>query len=152
MHHGHQIGYLLLLLCYFVSNEAFQSAGMRCQRFMRRAQSPGLKKPETTARFGEMDGFDVSSKPEKATKELVEATNEPIAEGLVEPAENKVETMKVRETETPPGSISSSMKDKLKQELQAQGAYSNKKSANPILIIGAIVAVAVIVGGQGFFY
>jgi hypothetical protein len=49
-------------------------------------------------------------------------------------------------------SISNSMKDKLKQELQAQGAYSNKKSANPILVIGAVVAVAVIIGGQGFFY
>ena len=111
---------------------------------MRRAQSPGFNKPET-ARFGEMDGFDVSSKPDSKPEKAIK---EPEDEEPMKQAETK----EVIETETPPGTISNSMKDKLKQELQAQGAYSNKKSANPILIIGVVVAVAVVVGGQGFFY
>jgi|MDTE01.1.fsa_nt_gb hypothetical protein len=105
----------------------------------------------TTALFGEMDGFDISSKPEKSEEPKKE-------EPKVSPIES-VEPVEEEEIAAPPApmdlsddSISNSMRDKLKQELQAQGAYSNKKSSNPILIIGAVVAVAVIVGGQGFFY
>lgn len=48
--------------------------------------------------------------------------------------------------------ISNSMKEKLRGELQAQGAYANKKSANPILIISGVVALLVLLGGQGFFF
>lgn len=41
------------------------------------------------------------------------------------------------------------MKDRLKKELQSQGADPNKSAGNPILVVAAIIGVLVIVGGQG---
>ena len=150
MHYGPKIGYaLLLLLCYLVRIQAFTSRGIRS--LMRHASSCS-----ETALFGEMDGFDVSSKPEKAVGKSTEVG---LKASPLEPLETSTKAeIETQKSESPlpadlsDSSISNSMKDKLKQELQAQGAYSNKKSANPILVIGAVVAVAVIIGGQGFFY
>ena len=52
--------------------------------------------------------------------------------------------------------ISSSMKEKLRKELQSQGADPNYSAGpikgNPILIISAVVAVLVLLGGKGFFF
>ena len=48
--------------------------------------------------------------------------------------------------------ISSEMRDKIRRELQNQGADPNVAAGNPILIVAGVVAVLVIVGGQGFFY
>ena len=48
--------------------------------------------------------------------------------------------------------ISSEMRDKIRRELQSQGADPNISAGNPILIVAGIVALLVIVGGQGFFY
>mmetsp|Transcript_3425 Transcript_3425/g.3917 ORF Transcript_3425/g.3917 Transcript_3425/m.3917 type:complete len:89 (+) Transcript_3425:159-425(+) len=47
--------------------------------------------------------------------------------------------------------VSSSMKEKLKNELRAQGADANS-AFNPYPVIFIGVAVLVVVGGAGFFY
>ncbi|CAM9688500.1 unnamed protein product [Hapterophycus canaliculatus] len=52
----------------------------------------------------------------------------------------------------PPRRISNDMKERLKKELVSQGADPNKSAGNPILIVAGIIAVLVIVGGQGIFY
>ncbi|CAN0238146.1 unnamed protein product [Scytosiphon promiscuus] len=52
----------------------------------------------------------------------------------------------------PPRKISNDMKERLKRELVSQGADPNKSAGNPILIVAGIIAVLVIVGGQGIFY
>lgn len=52
--------------------------------------------------------------------------------------------------------ISKSMKDRLRRELQSQGADPNYSAGpikgNPILIISAIVAILVVFGGKGIFF
>lgn len=52
----------------------------------------------------------------------------------------------------PPRKISDDMKERLKKELTSQGADPNKSAGNPILVVAGIIAVLVIVGGQGIFY
>lgn len=47
--------------------------------------------------------------------------------------------------------ISDSMRDRLKQEAST-GMDSEKKQSNVILYIGAVIAVLVILGGQGILY
>lgn len=49
----------------------------------------------------------------------------------------------------PPQKISNDMKDRLKRELQAQGADPNKSAGNPIVVVAAIIGLLVVVGGQG---
>lgn len=49
----------------------------------------------------------------------------------------------------PTQTISNDMKDRLKRELQAQGADPNKSAGNPILIVAVVIGLLVIVGGQG---
>mmetsp|Transcript_13449 Transcript_13449/g.21028 ORF Transcript_13449/g.21028 Transcript_13449/m.21028 type:complete len:150 (+) Transcript_13449:72-521(+) len=56
------------------------------------------------------------------------------------------------EEELPRVEISSTMKEKLRRELEAQGANPNKAAANPILIISGVIAVLVILAGGGIFY
>jgi len=59
----------------------------------------------------------------------------------------------VRPEDMPPKrKISNDMKERLKRELQAQGADPNKSAGNPILIVAAVIGLLVIVGGQGIFY
>ena len=100
-----------------------------------------------------MDDFDTDSgKP--TSKSSSPVTTEMDAgtetdEDKIIPVDNEIPPTPVPE---PVEEISSTMKDKLRAELQAQGAYSNKKSANPILIISGAVALLVIIGGSGFFY
>lgn len=52
----------------------------------------------------------------------------------------------------PPRKISDNMKERLKKELTSQGADPNKSAGNPILVVAGIIAVLVVVGGQGIFY
>ena len=52
----------------------------------------------------------------------------------------------------PKAEISSAMRDKLRRELQAQGADANVSAGNPILVISGIIALLVIIGGKDFFY
>ena len=55
-----------------------------------------------------------------------------------------------RPEELPPKQkISNDMKDRLRKELTAQGADPNKSAGNPILVVAAVIAVLVVVGGQG---
>ena len=128
-----------------------------------------------------MDGFDVSSNKKPVTaedektppntssadvvKQLVAAT-EPAAEpaAVTEPAEvSEDEQMEMsfvereaaeaaQRTKEREAEVSSGMRDKLRGELASQGAYANKKSANPILIISGIVAVLVILGGKDILF
>lgn len=56
------------------------------------------------------------------------------------------------EDKPPPRKISNDMKERLKRELESQGANPNKSAGNPILIVAAVIGVLVIVGGQGIFY
>jgi hypothetical protein len=102
------------------------------------------------------DEFDTSSK-----KPTPSATAEPAPEkmGTVVPVSESTEALPETEELAPVPTyapdepdISSSMKEKLRGELQAQGAFANKKSSNPILVISGVVALAVILGGQGFFF
>lgn len=58
----------------------------------------------------------------------------------------------VDEQEIPKKDISDAMRDKLRRELQAQGADANVSAGNPILAISAIIAILVILGGKGFFF
>lgn len=54
----------------------------------------------------------------------------------------------------PPQKISNDMKKRLRQELINQGADPNRTVGNPILVISAVIAVLVVVGGKGesFFW
>lgn len=57
---------------------------------------------------------------------------------------------KIRPEDMPPTiKISDEMKSRLRQELISQGADPNKSAGNPILVISAIIAVLVIIGGKG---
>lgn len=56
------------------------------------------------------------------------------------------------EDRPPPRKISDDMKERLKRELESQGANPNKSAGNPILIVAAVIGLLVIVGGQGIFY
>lgn len=56
----------------------------------------------------------------------------------------------IRPEDLPPKQkISNDMKDRLRKELTSQGADPNKSAGNPILIVAAVIAVLVVVGGQG---
>lgn len=70
-----------------------------------------------------------------------------------EPIAKKVETAAapvIRDEDMPPQQkISDSMKDRLRRELESQGANPNKSAGNPILVVAAVVAVLVVIGGQG---
>ena len=48
--------------------------------------------------------------------------------------------------------ISGDMKERLRRELESQGANPNVAAANPILLISAIVAFLVIAGGKDILY
>eukprot|EP00752_Nemacystus_decipiens_P011895 g10547.t1 len=59
----------------------------------------------------------------------------------------------IRDEDRPPRrKISNDMKERLKRELESQGANPNKSSGNPILVVAAVIGLLVIVGGQGIFY
>lgn len=59
----------------------------------------------------------------------------------------------IRPEDMPPKpKISDNMKQRLRKELTSQGADPNKSAGNPILVVAGIIAVLVIVGGQGIFY
>lgn len=53
------------------------------------------------------------------------------------------------EDQAPKQKISNDMKDRLRKELTSQGADPNKSAGNPILVVAAVIAVLVVVGGQG---
>ncbi|CAM9913454.1 unnamed protein product, partial [Laminaria digitata] len=53
------------------------------------------------------------------------------------------------EDQAPRQKISNDMKDRLRKELTSQGADPNKSAGNPILVVAAVIAVLVVVGGQG---
>ena len=67
-----------------------------------------------------------------------------------------VENAGVTKIEESKEEISKSMKDRLRRELQSQGADPNYSAGpikgNPILIISAIVAILVVFGGKGIFF
>lgn len=67
-----------------------------------------------------------------------------------------IEDAKITPLEESKEEISSSMKDRLRRELQSQGADPNYSAGpikgNPILIISAIVAILVVFGGKGIFF
>eukprot|EP00904_Undaria_pinnatifida_P009353 jgi/Undpi1/5548/HiC_scaffold_2.g00825.m1 len=83
-----------------------------------------------------------------------EAELRPPSEEAAEEAATSAEpTPEIRpEDRAPKQKISNDMKDRLRKELTAQGADPNKSAGNPILIVAAIIAVLVVVGGQGIFY
>lgn len=66
------------------------------------------------------------------------------------------EGAKISPVEESKEEISKSMKDRLRRELQSQGADPNYSAGpikgNPILIISAIVAILVVLGGKGIFF
>ena len=51
-----------------------------------------------------------------------------------------------------PRKLSSAMQEKMRRELQSQGNDPNVSAGNPILLISAVVAILVILGGKGYFY
>lgn len=56
----------------------------------------------------------------------------------------------IRPEDMPPKiKISNEMKSRLRQELISQGADPNKSAGNPILVISAIIAILVVIGGKG---
>lgn len=50
------------------------------------------------------------------------------------------------------GGVSDAMKRKMLNEMRSQGADPNVSTGNPILLVAAVVAVLVVLGGQGIFY
>lgn len=71
--------------------------------------------------------------------------------------ENQTETKKdVDDEEELKKEVSDAMRNRLKRELQSQGADPNYSAGpvlgNPILIISGIVAILVILGGKDVFY
>ena len=54
------------------------------------------------------------------------------------------------------GTVSETMKERLRREMQSQGADPNFSNGpilgNPILLVSAVIAFLVIVGGKGYFY
>ena len=69
---------------------------------------------------------------------------------------NEVVSTKSDETEKEAPEISNLMKDKLKRELQSQGADPNYSAGpilgNPILIIAGVIAILVLAGGKDIFF
>ena len=56
----------------------------------------------------------------------------------------------VRPEDMPPDMrISDNMKSRLRQELISQGADPNRSVGNPILVVSAVIALLVIIGGKG---
>jgi len=55
-------------------------------------------------------------------------------------------------SEEPRKGLSPSMQEKMRRELQSQGADPNVSAGNPILIISGVVALLVLLGGKGYFY
>jgi hypothetical protein len=82
----------------------------------------------------------------------------------VTPSPSPEEPEESEEAEAPPAppaqyednDISDAMKQKLRRELISQGADPNYSAGpiagNPILVISGIIAILVLVGGQGFFF
>jgi hypothetical protein len=70
--------------------------------------------------------------------------------------EGEEQTAKPSMEEAEPPQISSTMRDKLRKELQSQGADPNYSAGaikgNPILIISVIVAILVVAGGKDILY
>ena len=62
----------------------------------------------------------------------------------------------VKEGDNQRSEISNQMRDKLRRELQSQGADPNYSAGpvagNPILILSGIIALLVLLGGKGFFF
>ncbi|KAJ1413920.1 hypothetical protein B484DRAFT_454970 [Ochromonadaceae sp. CCMP2298] len=70
--------------------------------------------------------------------------------------EGEEQTAKPSMEEAEPPQISTTMRDKLRKELQSQGADPNYSAGaikgNPILIISVIVAILVVAGGKDILY
>ena len=99
---------------------------------------------------------DIASTPHQHVHIFSEAASSeaelrpPSEEAAEEAATSAEPTPEIRpEDRAPKQKISNDMKDRLRKELTAQGADPNKSAGNPILIVAAIIAVLVVVGGQG---
>ncbi|CAM9552776.1 unnamed protein product [Ectocarpus fasciculatus] len=112
---------------------------------------------------GDGDAMSAAEETAKRLKEQAAALRESAAESEAEirPASNKDKADEVTETPVPAvrpedmppkQKISDDMQKRLRQELISQGADPNRSAGNPILVVAGIIAVLVIVGGQGIFY
>ncbi|CAN0223857.1 unnamed protein product [Ectocarpus sp. 12 AP-2014] len=110
---------------------------------------------------GDGDAMSAAEETAKRLKEQAAALRDSAAESEAEirPAVDKENEVKetlaagVRPEDMPPKrKISDDMQKRLRQELISQGADPNRSAGNPILIVAGIIAVLVIVGGQGIFY
>ncbi|CAM9161359.1 unnamed protein product [Ectocarpus sp. 12 AP-2014] len=110
---------------------------------------------------GDGDAMSAAEETAKRLKDQAAALRESAAESEAEirPAVEKENEVKetlaagVRPEDMPPKQkISDDMQKRLRQELISQGADPNRSAGNPILIVAGIIAVLVIVGGQGIFY
>ncbi|CBJ26289.1 expressed unknown protein [Ectocarpus siliculosus] len=110
---------------------------------------------------GDGDAMSAAEETAKRLKEQAAALRESAAESEAEirPASDKADEVTetpvpaVRPEDMPPKQkISNDMQKRLRQELISQGADPNRSAGNPILVVAGIIAVLVIVGGQGIFY
>ena len=85
-------------------------------------------------------------------KSTTEETKEIEEEDIVLTFEEREAAEQAERTREREAEVSSDMRAKLRNELASQGAYANKKSANPILIISGIVAVLVVLGGKDILF
>lgn len=137
----------ILLLAVLIVGTSFSLKGTRRIGIVKRSHV------SVHGSFG--DDFDTSKKPSVEASTDIAKTDEIAVSGdtivPIEDADSAATKEVVPEQQRKP-EISSDMKDKLRRELESQGANPNVAGANPILIISGIVALLVIVGGQGFFY
>jgi hypothetical protein len=93
--------------------------------------------------------FSGNSEFERTPNLKISTSSSSDAEKPDKPSEKTGEEIKERQ-------LSENMKNKLRRELISQGADPNYSAGpilgNPILIISAIIAVLVIIGGKGYFY
>ncbi|CAM9670633.1 unnamed protein product [Chrysoparadoxa australica] len=89
---------------------------------------------------------------EQAAKIRAEAAELSEAAGIKKAEVVKPQVAEAEEEAYKPRELSETMKNKLRREMISQGADPNRSSGNPILIISAVVALLVILGGKGIFY
>lgn len=111
------------------------SLNVHCFQFSSGKRPLTLKKPLIRLRMSDFE------RPPKGTKQ-----SDPLADDAETTPPNSI----MDEDDKP--MISNSMRERLLREAQSQGADPNFNAGNPILVISAVIAVLVIVGGQGIFY
>mmetsp|Transcript_28417 Transcript_28417/g.37157 ORF Transcript_28417/g.37157 Transcript_28417/m.37157 type:complete len:155 (+) Transcript_28417:82-546(+) len=141
----------ILLVTFSLEEAAAFSSFSFVPKHCTTTKNPLSRKLFMNADDAELEKAQKLAEQAAALRAEVEAFEEEKAANMPPPPV-KEEVIPVVQKVEPQGEISDSMKERLRRELESQGANPNKASGNPILVISALIAILVVAAGGGIFY